>query len=163
MILALSTLFALCACSSGEQAQPTAAPAEQTPQPEQPNVAAEEEQTAALNALLEGFATGIQAGSVGSSLKAVSQAAKLLDWGMSTGMTDEQISAAVDAYLGEMDDAARSEYLMQIESLDYAYKQLLQPGQEELLAEAGCADAAYPWSDSPVPSVESLMAALGMR
>ena len=67
------------------------------------------------------------------------------------------------AYLAALDEDAKALYLMQIDSLDYAYKQLLQPGQEELLSEAGCADAAYPWSDSPIPAVESLMTALGAR
>ena len=82
---------------------------------------------------------------------------------MSTGMTDAQISAAAADYLAALDEDAKALYLMQIDSLDYAYKQLLQPGQEELLSEAGCADAAYPWSDSPIPAVESLMTALGAR
>ena len=168
VIMALAMIFALCACSSGTSSQsaaeataePTATP---TPEPEQPNTAALEAQTAELNTLLEGFATGIQAGTAGSSLKAVYQATLLLDWGVSTGMNDEQISSVVSSYLSGMDEQTKSDYLLQIESLDYAYKELLQPDMESLLESAGCADAAYPWSDSPVPAIESLMSAMGMR
>lgn len=169
-VLTLITALSLCACGSG-----TAEPAEATPSPAPvesaaPTAEAEpadnsvlEAQTAELTALLDDFGTRIQSGSAGSSLRAVAQAARLMDWGMSTGMTDVQISAAAADYLAALDEDAKALYLMQIDSLDYAYKQLLQPGQEELLSEAGCADAAYPWSDSPIPAVESLMTALGAR
>lgn len=169
-VLTLITALSLCACGSG-----TAGPAEATPSPAPVESAAPtaetepadnsvlEAQTAELTALLDDFGTRIQSGSAGSSLRAVAQAARLMDWGMSTGMTDAQISAAAADYLAALDEDAKALYLMQIDSLDYAYKQLLQPGQEELLSEAGCADAAYPWSDSPIPAVESLMTALGAR
>lgn len=169
-VLTLITALSLCACGSG-----TAEPAEATPSPAPvesaaPTAEAEpadnsvlEAQTAELTALLDDFGTRIQSGSAGSSLRAVAQAVRLMDWGMSTGMTDAQISAAAADYLAALDEDAKALYLMQIDSLDYAYKQLLQPGQEELLSEAGCADAAYPWSDSPIPAVESLMTALGAR
>ena len=169
-ILTLITALSLCACGSG-----TAGPAEATPSPAPVESAAPtaeavpadnsvlEAQTAELTALLDDFGTRIQSGSAGSSLRAVAQAARMMDWGMSTGMTDAQISAAAADYLAALDEDAKALYLMQIDSLDYAYKQLLQPGQEELLSEAGCADAAYPWSDSPIPAVESLMTALGAR
>lgn len=169
-VLTLITALSLCACGSG-----TAEPAEATPSPAPvesaaPTAEAEpadnsvlEAQTAELTALLDDFGTRIQSGSAGSSLRAVAQAARLMDWGMSTGMTDAQISAAAADYLAALGEDSKALYLMQIDSLDYAYKQLLQPGQEELLSEAGCADAAYPWSDSPIPAVESLMTALGAR
>lgn len=169
-VLTLITALSLCACGSG-----TAEPAEATPSPapvESTAPTAEAEpadnsvlaaQTAELTALLDDFGTRIQSGSAGSSLRAVAQAARLMDWGMSTGMTDAQISAAAADYLAALGEDAKALYLMQIDSLDYAYEQLLQPGQEELLSEAGCADAAYPWSDSPIPAVESLMTALGAR
>ncbi len=169
-VLTLITALSLCACGSG-----SAEPAEATPSPAPvesaaPTAEAEpadnsvlEAQTAEMTALLDDFGTRIQSGSAGSSLRAVAQAARLMDWGMSTGMTDAQISAAAADYLAALDEDAKALYLMQIDSLDYAYKQLLQPGQEELLSEAGCADAAYPWSDSPIPAVESLMTALGAR
>ena len=147
-VLTLITALSLCACGSG-----SAEPAEATPSPAPvesaaPTAEAEpadnsvlEAQTAELTALLDDFGTRIQSGSAGSSLRAVAQAARLMDWGMSTGMTDAQISAAAADYLAALDEDAKALYLMQIDSLDYAYKQLLQPGQEELLSEAGCADA----------------------
>lgn len=169
-VLTLITALSLCACGSdtAEPAEATSSPAPvesaaPTAEAEPADNSVLEAQTAELTALLDDFGTRIQSGSAGSSLRAVAQAARLMDWGMSTGMTDAQISAAAADYLAALDEDAKALYLMQIDSLDYAYKQLLQPGQEELLSEAGCADAAYPWSDSPIPAVESLMTALGAR
>ncbi len=169
-VLTLITALSLCACGSGTaesaEATPSPAPVESaapTAEAEPADNSVLEAQTAELTALLDDFGTRIQSGSAGSSLRAVAQAARLMDWGMSTGMTDAQISAAAADYLAALDEDAKALYLMQIDSLDCAYKQLLQPGQEELLSEAGCADAAYPWSDSPIPAVESLMTALGAR
>lgn len=169
-VLTLITALSLCACGSGTagsaEATPSPAPVESaapTAEAEPADNSVLEAQTAELTALLDDFGTRIQSGSAGSSLRAVAQAARMMDWGMSTGMTDAQISAAAADYLAALDEDAKALYLMQIDSLDYAYKQLLQPGQEELLSEAGCADAAYPWSDSPIPAVESLMTALGAR
>lgn len=169
-VLTLITALSLCACGSGTagsaEATPSPAPVESaapTAEAESADNSVLEAQTAELTALLDDFGTRIQSGSAGSSLRAVAQAARLMDWGMSTGMTDAQISAAAADYLAALDEDAKALYLMQIDSLDYAYKQLLQPGQEELLSEVGCADAAYPWSDSPIPAVESLMTALGAR
>ena len=169
-VLTLITALSLCACGSdtAEPAEATSSPAPvesaaPTAEAEPADNSVLEAQTAELTALLDDFGTRIQSGSAGSSLRAVAQAARLMDWGMSTGMTDAQISDAAADYLAALDEDAKALYLMQIDSLDYAYKQLLQPGQEELLSEAGCADAAYPWSDSPIPAVESLMTALGAR
>ena len=110
-VLTLITALSLCACGSG-----TAEPAEATPSPAPvesaaPTAEAEpadnsvlEAQTAELTALLDDFGTRIQSGSAGSSLRAVAQAARLMDWGMSTGMTDAQISAAAADYLAALDE-----------------------------------------------------------
>ena len=116
-----------------------------------------------LEELMADFAVKIQAGSAGSSLKAVAQAARLMDWGMDTAMTEEEIFAAVDFYLSALDEAAFTEYMMQLRLLDSTYQQLLLPGQEELLATAGCSDSRYPWTDMPIRRVETFFTAAGLR
>lgn len=159
-LTALALAFMLCACAAAPDAAQTPSP---TPGVDPTPTASGPDSGEELEALLDDFATHIQAGSAGSSLKAVAQAVRLMDWGAATDMTDEEIQAAASGYLAALDEGAREEYLMQIEALDYAYQQLLQPNQEELLETAGCGDAAYPWSETPIPAVESLMAALGRR
>ena len=38
-----------------------------------------------------------------------------------------------------------------------AYQKLLGPDAKELLEQAGCDDAAYPWSDAPVETIEAIV------
>lgn len=116
-----------------------------------------------LEELMADFAVKIQAGSAGSSLKAIAQAARLMDWGMDTAMTEEEIFAAVDFFLSSLDETALAEYMTQLSLLDASYQQLLLPGQEELLETAGCADSRYPWTDMPIRCVETFFTAAGLR
>lgn len=170
LILALIMALSLCACASTAQsipdnhisASPTPVPTvyvENAPMPT-PLIPLDE---VPLEMLMEDFATKIQAGSAGSSLKAVGQAVRFMDWAIGTYMSEEEIFAAVDFYLSQLDEAALAEYMMQLELLDYTYQLLLTPGQEELLATAGCAESNYPWSDKPLRAAECFMNAAGLR
>ena len=174
-ILSLVFLFALaaalCACSAPTVESGIDNSAQTTPTPvPSVNLADREMELYGplpgeilLEELMADFAVKIQAGSAGSSLKAVAQAARLMDWGMDTAMTEEEIFAAVDFYLSALDEAALAEYMMQLSLLDSTYQQLLLPGQEALLETAGCADSRYPWTDMPIRCVESFFTAAGLR
>lgn len=162
-VLTLITALSLCACGSG-----TAEPAEATPSPAPvesaaPTAEAEpadnsvlEAQTAELTALLDDFGTRIQSGSAGSSLRAVAQAARLMDWGMSTGMTDAQISAAAADYLAALDEDAKALYLMQIDSLDYAYKQLCSPDRRSFFPRPAVLTPPTRGATAPSPPLKAL-------
>jgi len=170
-VLVLVLALSLCACASSVQdnlpdnqisASPTPVPTvfvENVPMPT-PALPLDE---VPLETLMADFATKIQAGSAGSSLKAVGQAVRFMDWAIGTYMSEEEIFAAVDFYLSQLDEAAYAEYMMQLELLDYSYQLLLTPGQEELLATAGCAESNYPWSDKPLRAAECFMNAAGLR
>lgn len=170
LICLLSLSVLLCACSGasgGEEAPDNVIESVQTPVPvvelPQQSIVTAPSEDYSLDNMMADFATKIQAGSAGSSLKAVAQAARLMSWGVNTTMSEEEIYTVVSVYLSELDDAALGEYMMQLQLLDESYKTLLQPGQEELLATAGCADAPYPWSAGPIPAVEMFMSAAGLR
>lgn len=167
LVLALALAAALSACASSTvdnatQASPTPVPSVNLADREQEAYGALPGEIL-LEELMADFAVKIQAGSAGSSLKAVSQAARLMDWGMDTPMTEEEIFAAVDFYLSSLDDAALADYMMQLQLLDATYQQLLLPGQEALLETAGCANSRYPWTDMPIRCVESFFTAAGLR
>ena len=120
-ILALCMIFTLAAC--GKKAPeptpaptpvPTAAPAPtpaptpdptpvQTPEPLpiQPDLPAVHDE--ALNQIFEAV-LGVYPGSAGCSLRAARCAAWLLDWGMETKLTDDDIYSAVGCWLDEQDD-----------------------------------------------------------
>ena len=172
-MLTFAMIFALCACTAA--ATPTAAdtPAPtETPSPEVTNSAADaaaqsrrDAQSEALVGLLSDFETKIQSGSAGSSLKAVGQAARLMDWATTDGadMPKDDITGTAEGFMLPMSEEEKSLFLMQIQALDNAYQQLQMPGQEELLASAGVADCGYPWGEGANEVVETLMRALGQR
>lgn len=116
-----------------------------------------------LRGLMADFGEKIQAGSAGSSLKAAGQAVRLINWGIATEMSGEEISKVVSEYISTMDGYKTEEYITQIELLDSTYRQLLTPGQEEFLESAGCADSGYPWGSEPIPAVEAFFEAAGVR
>lgn len=116
-----------------------------------------------LRELMADFGDKIQAGSAGSSLKAAGQAVRLINWGIATKMSGEEISKVVSEYISTMDGYKTEEYITQIELLDSTYRQLLTPGQEEFLESAGCADSGYPWGSEPIPAVEAFFEAAGVR
>lgn len=170
VLLALCLAASVCACSGVDAPQTTVAPTavataipEITAQPTAEPTPSADTSAAALDALLECFGTSIQAGSAGSSLKAVAQAARMMDWAQETTMTDEEIAQAAQGYISSMNEDALADYLMQIEALDNAYLQLLTEGQEDLLEAAGVTDCGYPWGSDPMPAVEAIMTALYQR
>lgn len=145
-------------------AVPTASPSDAVAQPDTASASADTSAEAeTLKALMADFADKIQAGSAGSSLKAAGQAVRLINWGIGTKMTDEEVSAVASGYIAGMDGAEREMYLTQIELLDSTYKQLLTAGQEEFLESAGCADSGYPWGSEPIGAVEAFFEATGVR
>lgn len=185
LLLVCVTVFSLCACSSkAPEATPspveTAAPeadlevAEATsetagPSPEtlkaeaSPTPTEEVKESVSLDALMADFATDIQAGSAGSSLKAVKQAVRLMDWGTTTKMTTDEIFKTVEKFYSGLDAAAAAEYNEQIGLLLSTYETLLTEGQEDLLESAGCTGTAYLWGGEPIPAVEAFFEATGIR
>ena len=104
-------------------------------------------------------------GTTGAYMTAVQSAVKLLDWGTTTGLDPQEIEEAAVAWLsdkGNDEQVAFSEKLM---AVDEAYQKLIGEKADalELLESAGCADAAYPWSDAPVESIEAIMETVGLR
>ena len=154
LLLLAAMLCALCACgelpaqASSDEGQPAADPA-----------AAEE-----LAALLARVRQEMQLGTAGSSLRAVSLAAGLLDWAEGADITDEQLRQALEPWLGEDSDGA-SEFADQLAAVDAAAALLTTPGEEAegLLADAGCETSGYPWSDRAAATLGRVMEAAGLR
>lgn len=175
ILLALALAAGLSACASTADTPTTApiaaaeidAPGETPVEPAETDEPADEDENAAslreLEALLEEFATKVQAGSAGSSLKAAAEAARLMDWAAATPLDEAAISAAAESYLAALGESARAEYLMQIAALDSMCTRLMQPDQEGLLETAGVTECGYPWGDAPTRAIEAVMTALGQR
>lgn len=113
--------------------------------------------------ILDEIAKNVQVGTAGSFMTAVQAAVKLLDWGTTTGLDTEEIKGATVAWMMDKGNDEQVAFAEKMALVDEAYQKLLGEDAEELLTLAGCEDAAYPWSDSPVESIEAVMEAIGLR
>lgn len=102
-------------------------------------------------------------GTTGSFMTAVQSAVKLLDWGVATGLDPEEIKAATVAWMTDKGNDEQVAFAEKMALVDEAYQKLLGEDAQQLLSSAGCEDAAYPWSNAPVESIEAIMEAVGLR
>lgn len=180
LILALCMLFTLCACArkaAPEAPSPAPAPAETaaptpapTPTPE-PTATPEPLPLApelppvhdeALNAVLDEVLT-VYPGTAGSSLRAAACAARLLDWGMETELTDDEIYSAVGCWLDEQDDRSLQIFLESILSVYDRCYDLRGEHAEDVLSDAGVEDSLYPWNDRAFRAVEMVSYGCSLR
>lgn len=139
----------------------TTAPEEETAPSEEETIAPEE--PALQLPILDEIDQNVTVGTAGAYLKAVQSAVQLLDWGVATGLDPEEIKEAAVAWLSDKGNEEQLAFMEKMESVDDAYQKLLGDDAWDLLISAGCADAAYPWSDAPVESIEAIMEAVGLR
>lgn len=107
--------------------------------------------------VLEEVNTEIHPGTAGNGLISVKVAADLLDWGVGTGMTTDEIKKETVSWLSDKGNSEQVEFSEKLASVYDAYQKLLGTDAEDLLEQAGCDDAAYPWSDSPVETIEAII------
>ena len=112
--------------------------------------------------ILDEIDRNVTIGTAGSSLLAVQEAAKLLDWGEDTGLGADEISDAAFTWLASKNDNL-TECLKKLELVDEAYRKLLTGEARELLDSAGCEDVEITWGSDPVEPVEAIMQAAGLR
>ncbi len=112
--------------------------------------------------ILDEIDTSVTVGTSGSSLLAVQAAAKLLDWGVNTGLGTDEISDAASTWLAAKNNDL-ADCLKKLELVDDAYQRLLTDEARELLDTAGCADTEITWGSDPVEPIEAIMQAAGLR
>lgn len=184
LLLALSLLFSLVACGKAAEVPPTAPPSpspEAVTEPPAPAVSGGPILTPAvtqeppplipelppvydeaLSAVLDRVLT-VHPGSAGSSLRAVGCAAALLDWGMATELTDDEIYSAVGCWLDEREDEELRVFLESILSVYDRCYDLKGEQAESLLAEAGVGESLYPWNDRAFRAIEMVSYGCGLR
>ena len=112
--------------------------------------------------ILDEIDASVTVGTAGSSLLAVQAAAKLLDWGVNTGLDTDEISEAASTWLAAKNNDL-TECLQKLELVDDAYQKLRTGEARELLDSAGCADVEITWGSDPVEPVEAILRAAGLR
>ena len=112
--------------------------------------------------ILDEIDRNVTIGTAGSSLLAVQEAAKLLDWGVNTGLGADEVSDAASTWLAARNNDL-TDCLKKLELVDEAYRKLLTGEARELLDSAGCEDVEITWGSDPVEPVEAIMQAAGLR
>ena len=107
--------------------------------------------------VLDEINTNIQPGTAGNGMNSIKTAAHLLNWGVGTSMTTDEIKKETVSWLSDKGNSEQVEFSNKFESVYDAYQKLLGPDAKELLEQADCDDAAYPWSDAPVETIEAII------
>jgi len=107
--------------------------------------------------VLDEINTDIQPGTTGNGLISIRVAAHLLDWGIGTSMTTDEIKKETISWLSDKGNSEQVEFSNKLASVYDAYQKLLGTDAKDLLEQAGCDDAAYPWSDAPVETIEAIV------
>ena len=107
--------------------------------------------------VLDEINTDIQPGTAGNGMNSIKTAAHLLNWGVGTSMTTDEIKKETVSWLSDKGNSEQVEFSNKLASVYDAYQKLLGSDAKELLEQAGCDDAAYPWSDAPVETIEAII------
>lgn len=107
--------------------------------------------------VLDEINTNIQPGTAGNGMNSIKTAAHLLNWGVGTSMTTDEIKKETVSWLSDKGNSEQVEFSNKFASVYDAYQKLLGSDAKELLEQAGCDDAAYPWSDAPVETIEAII------
>ena len=110
-----------------------------------------------IDNVLDEINTEINPGTAGSGMNSIKVAAHLLNWGVGTSMTTDEIKKETISWLSDMGNSDQVEFSSKLALVYESYNKLLGPNAEQLLESAGCTDAAYPWSDSPVETIEAII------
>ena len=110
-----------------------------------------------LTNILDEINTDIQPGTAGTYMNSVRVASHLLNWGVGTSMGTEEIKSQVLAWLSEKGNDEQVAFSQKLSNVYNAYQELLGLDDEELLVSAGGDMTGYPWSDSPVETIEVII------
>ena len=167
LMLLLALTAALCVCVIVQPTPAPTAPPADTPAPTtaptpKPTPEHTPDPTAAPSLqlpILSQIDENVQPGTAGSTLRAVQSAAALLDWGDATGLDPEEIETAAREWLNTLTDAQRTAFLEKLTLVRDAVDQLFTDNAEQLLADAGCENTAYPWGGAPSEAVQAVLRA----
>ena len=98
--------------------------------------------------VLDEIDSNIQPGTAGNGMNSIKTA---------TSMTTDEIKKETVSWLSDKGNSEQVEFSNKLASVYDVYQKLLGPNAKELLEQAGCDDAAYPWSDAPVETIEAIV------
>ena len=166
-VLAGTVLLTLCACGVKKTgASPSPSPSTPATESVSPSAApssspaAQDTDTKTLTALLDEINSGMEIGTAGSSLKATKFAAALLDWGMATKLSGDDIFKATVAWLSPKGNDEGVAFGEKYAAVRQSIEQLKGKDAKALLSDAGVTSSQAPWSDAAFEAVKNITDAI---
>ena len=151
-LLTAAMLLTLVGCGTKQNPEPTVTPEVN-------------EKATELTALLDEIETGVQPGNAGCSMRAVSYGVDLLNWSMDCTLSQEEVKAAVAAWLAPKGNDEQVQIAQSLSEILNTLPKLMSQGNEALLDDAGCKDraAAYPWTEEQAACAMAVFEAAGVE
>lgn len=111
--------------------------------------------------MLGNIQDNVELGTSGSYMTAVRAASDLMNWGVGTSLTTEQVRKTTIDWLMYKGNDESVEFGNKFAKVYEAYRTLLGSDDKDLLDSAECDNAAYPWSDEPLDTIETIYEAVG--
>ena len=93
----------------------------------------------------------------GDNKSYVRVASSLMNWGVGTPLTTEQIKKETASFYAGLGSGEKATFVKNVNAVYGTYKKLLgSGGAEKLLAEADVKNAAYTWSTEPIETIEAV-------
>ena len=157
LIIAGAMIFSLCACGDPNTNSKNTADSNVDLSKEKKSSEKKKKSTLELKNILDEINTDIKPAITGNDLVSIRVASHLLNWGVGTNMKVEEIKKEVVEWLSDKGNDEQVMFSKKLACVYEAYQKLLGSDAEKLLASAGCDDAEYPWSDSPVETIEAII------
>lgn len=115
-----------------------------------------------LSVILTEIQTDVEVGTAGSSLKATIVAADVLDFTMSTDISEEYLETQTAQYMEGLSEEDRLNFPDQIVMLGETIHTLKDGDAQGLLDDAGVTESSYPWNDEAYAKADAILRGAGI-
>jgi hypothetical protein len=115
-----------------------------------------------LSVILTEIQTDVEIGTAGSSLKATIVAADVLDFTMSTDISEEHLEEQTAQYMEGLSEEDRTNFPDQMVMLGETIHTLKDGDAQSLLDDAGVTESAYPWNDEAYTKADAILRGAGI-
>lgn len=115
-----------------------------------------------LSVILTEIQTDVEVGTAGSSLKATIVAADVLDFTMSTDISEEHLEEQTAQYMEGLSEEDRTNFPDQMVMLGETIHTLKDGDAQSLLNDAGVTESAYPWNDEAYTKADAILRGAGI-
>ena len=110
-----------------------------------------------FQSMLDEINTDIHPGTAGEGLSSIRVASHLLNWGVETDMSTDEVKKETAAWLLDKGNSEQIDFSNKMASVYNAYKSLLGPDANNLLTQAGCEDVPFSWGNTPIDTIEAIV------